>query len=368
MLVLNAPKDVLLKPLQAVVGVVERKHTLPILSNVLLENVGGRTAFVATDLELQITAWLEGTGEADNAFTVSARKLLDIVRALPEQTGAALDLDGEQLKIKAGKSRFSLHTLPARDFPKLQIDAAEGVSFSMPQGQLRALLASAQYAMAVQDIRYYLNGMLFSLQGQKVTVVSTDGHRLAMDARVLDADTGKTQDIILPRKTVMELIKLLGDGDEAVHIQIGGNQVVFRNSAFELRTKVVDGKFPDYQRVIPQNNEKLFEIDRQRLYQALARAAILTNEKYRGVRLALTNGALRVACSNNEQEEAQEELEIAYDKDPLDIGFNIQYLQDVLSNVDSATVNCALGDASSSMLVTVPGEEHFRYVVMPMRI
>lgn len=368
MLVLNTQKDILLKPLQAVVGVVERKHTLPILSNVLIECTAGRAAFVATDLELQITAWLEGAGDADNAFTVSARKLLDIVRSLPDQNQALLDLNGEQLKIQSGKSRFSLHTLPARDFPKLQIDASEGVSFSMPQGQLRGLLASAQYAMAVQDIRYYLNGMLFSLQGQKLVVVSTDGHRLAMDARDLESDTGKSQDIILPRKTVMELIKLLADSDDPIHIQIGGNQVVFRHSGFELRSKVVDGKFPDYQRVIPANNDKEFAIDRQRLYQALSRAAILTNEKYRGVRIALTTGSLRIACSNNEQEEAQEELEIDYAKEPLDIGFNIQYLQDVLSNVDSAQVTCVLGDASSSMLVTVPGQEHFRYVVMPMRI
>ncbi len=368
MIVLKTQKDILLKPLQAVVGVVERKHTLPILSNVLVECTGGRTAFVATDLELQITAWLEGTGDTDNTFTVSARKLLDIIRALPDQNDATLDLNGEQLKIQSGKSRFSLHTLPARDFPKLQIDASEGVSFSMPQSELRSLLASAQYAMAVQDIRYYLNGMLFSLQGQKLIVVSTDGHRMAMDARMLAEDTGKTQDIILPRKTVMELIKLLADTDEPIHIQIGGNQIVFRHSSFELRSKVVDGKFPDYQRVIPANNDKEFDIDRQRLYQALSRAAILTNEKYRGVRLALTTGSLRIACSNNEQEEAQEELEIDYAKDPLDIGFNIQYLQDVLSNVDSTQVHCIFGDASSSMLITVPGQEHFRYVVMPMRI
>jgi DNA polymerase-3 subunit beta len=368
MLVLNAHKDALLKPLQAVVGVVERKHTLPILSNVLIECTGGRAAFVATDLELQITAWLESAEGTDNAFTVSARKLLDIVRSLSDQSGVALDLNGEQLKIQSGKSRFNLHTLPARDFPKLQIDAAEGVSFSMPQGQLRALLASAQYAMAVQDIRYYLNGMLFSLQGQKLTVVSTDGHRLAMDARMLDVDTGKNQDIILPRKTVMELIKLLSDGDEDVHVQIGGNQVVFRHSNFELRSKVVDGKFPDYQRVIPQNNDKDFDIDRQRLYQALSRAAILTNEKYRGVRLALTSGSLRIACSNNEQEEAQEELDIDYAGEPLDIGFNVQYLQDVLNNLAAEAVQCSFGDPTSSLLITVPGEDSFRYVVMPMRI
>lgn len=368
MLVLNTQKDALLKPLQAVVGVVERKHTLPILSNVLIECSQGRTAFVATDLELQITAWQDGSGVSDTAFTVSARKLLDICRALPDQTKVSLDMTGEQLKLQAGKSRFSLQTLPARDFPKLQIDESEGVNFDMPQGQLRRLLSSAQYAMAVQDIRYYLNGMLFSLQGQKLLVASTDGHRLALDVRNLEVDTGKSQDVILPRKTVMELIKLLSDGDEPIHIQIGGNQVVFRHSSFELRSKVVDGKFPDYQRVIPINNDKEFDINRQSLHQALSRAAILTNEKYRGVRLALTSGSLRIACSNNEQEEAQEELEIVYDKEPLDVGFNVQYLQDVLNNVDAESVHCTFGDASSSMLITVPEDENFRYVVMPMRI
>lgn len=368
MLVLNSRKDVLLKPLQAVVGVVERKHTLPILSNVLIECGGERAAFVATDLELQITTWLEGMPEAEAAFTVSARKLLDISRALPDETNVNLDLSGEQLKIQAGKSRFSLQTLPARDFPKLQTAEDEGIRFSIPQGRLRHLLSRAQYAMAVQDIRYYLNGMLFSLQGDRLLVAATDGHRLALDAVMLDEPLGQNAEVILPRKTVMELIKLLDDGDTPVDIQMGTNQVVFRHADFELRSKVVDGKFPDYQRVIPVGYEKNFVIGRQRLHQALARAAILTNDKYRGVRMAMTHGSLRIACSNNEQEEAQEELDIEYNHDPIDIGFNVQYLQDVLNNVDNETVQCGFGEPTSSMLVTLPGEEHFRYVVMPMRI
>jgi DNA polymerase-3 subunit beta len=368
MLVLNCQKDALLKPLQSVVGVVERKHTLPILSNILVENADGKTALVATDLELQITAWMDATADNETSFTVSARKLLDITRSLPEETALALDLSNDQLRIQAGKSKFSLQTLPAKDFPKLQIAEGQGISFQIGAGKLRELLSRAQYAMAVQDIRYYLNGMLFQLQGGKLVVAATDGHRLAVDAIALDGLEGKEAELILPRKTVIELIKLLGEGDEPVTVETGSNQVVFRHPGFELRSKVVDGKFPDYQRVVPVGYEKSFDINRQRLHQALARAAILTNDKYRGVRFAMTADSLRIACSNNEQEEAQEELEIDYRHDPIDIGFNVQYIQDVLNNLDSESVTCSFGDANSSLLITVPDDANFNYVVMPMRI
>lgn len=368
MLVLNCQKDALLKPLQAVVGVVERKHTLPILSNILVENNAGKTALIATDLELQITTWMDGEAEKDTAFTVSARKLLDITRSLPDETALSLDLNNEQMRIQAGKSRFNLQTLPAKDFPKLQSGEGEGISFQISASKLRKLLARAQYAMAVQDIRYYLNGMLFQLQGKKLVVAATDGHRLAVDAVDLDAEVAQGVEVILPRKTVMELIKLLAEDDETVTIQAIANQVVFSHRNFELRSKVVDGKFPDYQRVVPVGYEKHFDINRLRLHQSLTRAAILTNDKYRGVRMAMTAGSLRIACSNNEQEEAQEELEIDYHYDPLDIGFNVQYLQDVLNNLECESVRCLFGDANSSMLITEPGDDDFRYVVMPMRI
>lgn len=368
MLVLETRKDTLLKPLQAAVSVVERKQTLPILSNILIEQTDDCAALVATDLEIQITTWLQDVPAPGMAFTVSARKLLDICRSLPDGQAIRLELEGEQLKLKSGKSRFSLQTLPARDFPRLQIAEGEGVRFSLPQAQFRHLLTRVQYAMAVQDIRYYLNGMLVSLQGERLVVAATDGHRLALDAVELPEPPAQTLDVILPRKTVLELVRLLGDSDDAVEIVLAKNQVVFRQTDFELRSKVVDGKFPDYQRVIPTGYEKTFVIERVRFNQALARTAILTNEKYRGVRLALTHGSLRLACSNNEQEEAQEELEIDYRHEPMDISFNVQYLQDVLNNLDSAQVQCSFGDASSSMLLTVPGETHFRYVVMPMRI
>jgi DNA polymerase-3 subunit beta len=368
MLVLKSSKEAILKPLQAVAGVVERKHTLPILSNVLVEIVGGRASFVATDLELQITTWAEEQGAADAAFTVSARKFLDICRSLGNVDPIALDQSGEVLKVQAGRSKFSLQTLPARDFPKLQIPDGQGLSFSLPQALVRKLLSRVQYAMAVQDIRYYLNGMLFSVQGKRLTVAATDGHRLAVDAADLAEEVSQGFDVILPRKTVQELIKLLGDEDEPVHVQLNQSQVVFRRPDFELRSKVVDGKFPDWQRVVPVGHDKMFSIGRQRLSQSLNRAAILTNDKYRGVRFALTEGSLRIACSNNEQEEAQEELDIEYAGGPLDIGFNVQYVQEVLNNLDGENVNCSFGDATSSMLISVPEDENFRYVVMPMRI
>jgi DNA polymerase-3 subunit beta len=368
MLVLNTSKDALLKPLQAVAGVVERKHTLPILSNVLLEVVGGRVAFVATDLELQISTWAEDQGASDASFTVSARKLLDISRSLQDKETISLDLKDDQLKVKAGRSRFNLQTLPARDFPKIQIPESQGITFSLPQGLVKHLLSRVQYAMAVQDIRYYLNGMLFSVQGKRLTVAATDGHRLAVDGIDMDEEAEEGVDVILPRKTVVELGKLLIDGDEPIHIQINSNQVIFKRPDFELRSKVVDGKFPDWQRVVPVGHDKSFAIQRQRLSQSLNRAAILTNDKYRGVRIALTPECLRIACSNNEQEEAQEELDIDYQGDPLDIGFNIQYLQDVLNNISVDAVTCSFGDPTSSLLITVPGEQYFRYVVMPMRI
>lgn len=369
MLVMKSSRDALLKPLQTVAGVVERKHTLPILSNVLIEVQGERAAFTATDLELQITTWADEPGAGDSAFTVAARKMLDICRSLPDMEPVVLELSAEdQLRVRSGRSRFNLVTLPALDFPKLQIPEGQGIGFEVPQGVMRKALTRVQYAMAVQDIRYYLNGMLFSAQDKRLTLVATDGHRLAVDGVALAHELAQGIDVILPRKTVLELVKLLADNEEPVQVQVSSSQMVFRRPEFELRSKVVDGKFPDWQRVIPVGHDKQFAIQRQRLSQALARAAILSNDKYRGVRVALTAGSLRIACSNNEQEEAQEELDIDYAGEPLDIGFNVQYLQDVLNNLDYDAVLCSFGDPTSSLLITVPGDDVFRYVVMPMRI
>ncbi len=362
-------RDALLKPLQAVTGIVEKRHTLPILSNVLIERKQGQLHLVATDLEIQVatSADVAAGGGDDISLTVSARKLQDILRALPEATETTLDVQNNRLQVRSGKSRFNLQTLPAVDFPTLADPGPAQAKVTMPQKALRELLLLVQYSMAQQDIRYYLNGLLLVLDGGQLKVVATDGHRLGYAARPLGQQQEK-REVILPRKAVLELGKLLGDSDEAVAIEVFAGQVRFTFGSVVLTTKIIDGKFPDYTRVIPANYQKRFTINRLLLLQSLQRAAILSNEKFRGVRWMMTGNSLRISCTNNEQEEAQEELDIAYNGDPLDIGFNITYLLDVLNNVHCENVECALGDANSSMLIMVPDNREFRYVVMPMRI
>ena len=368
MKILDIDKDVLLKPLQAVSGIVERRHTLPILSNVMLEIKGSDLNLVATDLEIQIatSAKLEKIS-ADHSVTVSARKLQDILRALPENTSVTLDAQESRLQVKAGKSTYNLQTLPAQVFPKLADGGAATSSVRLPQKVFRDLLALVQYGMAQQDIRYYLNGLLFVADGSQLTLVATDGHRLAYATTTLAAEVEKSE-VIVPRKAILELAKLLQDVDDEIEIQLLPNQIRFIFAGINIVSKVVDGKFPDYTRVIPSNYKKHFVVGRLVLQQALQRASILSNEKFRGVRWVLTANSLRIVCSNAEQEEAEEELVVDFTSDPLDIGFNIVYLLDVLNNLDVEEVDCAVGDANSSMLITVPGNKDFKYVVMPMRI
>lgn len=362
-------RDTLLKPLQSVTGIVERRHTLPILSNVLIERQSDALRFVATDLELQIATshGLDKKGAEAQSVTVSARKLVDILRALPDDCEVSLELTNNRLQVKAGKSRFNLQTLPAADFPALADPGKAQSQFQISQGVVRKLLALVQYAMAQQDIRYYLNGLLLVTEGKEIRVVATDGHRLAYAVTALSTSQEKTE-VILPRKAIIELSRQLTDGEDPLDIAIHANQVRFRFGEVDLATKVIDGKFPDYQRVIPNNYNKSISLDRDELQRSLQRAAILSNEKFRGVRWMLTKDSLRISCSNNEQEEAQEELEVDFSGEPLDVGFNVTYLLDVLSNVPPGKVNCSFGDANSSMLITLPGRDDFRYVVMPMRI
>jgi len=365
MKILDIDKDVLLKPLQAVSGIVERRHTLPILSNVMLETRGTDLNLVATDLEIQIatSAKLDKAG-ADHAVTVSARKLQDILRALPESTAVTLDAQEGRLQVKAGKSKFNLQTLPAQDFPRLAEGGSATASVKLPQKVFRDLLSLVQYGMAQQDIRYYLNGLLLVADGKQLTMVATDGHRLAYASTMLASEVEKSE-VIIPRKAILELAKLLEDVEDEVEIQLLPNQVRFIFAGIDIVSKVVDGKFPDYTRVIPTNYKKHFAVGRVILQQALQRASILSNEKFRGV---LAANSLRIICSNAEQEEAEEELAVDYTGEALDIGFNIVYLLDVLNNLDTEEVDCAVGDANSSMLISVPGNKDFKYVVMPMRI
>lgn len=369
MLLVQTERDALLKTLQSVTGIVERRHTLPILSNVLLEGKDNVFSFTATDLEIQVKAdSSEVKFDKDFAITTSAKKLQDILRALAEGTKISLDQQENKIQVKAGKSRFNLQTLPAEDFPKFQSTDGLDQSINIKQNEFKDLLTKVQFAMAQQDIRYYLNGMLLVIKEGKIKVVATDGHRLSYAEAEL-ADAGNIDaEVIVPRKTIMELMRLLADSDALITIALGKNQIKFAFDNVTLNSKIVEGKFPDYTKVIPGGYKNTFEVDRIVLLQALQRAAILSNEKFRGVRMVITKDSVRVVSSNSEQEEAQEEVEVKYDGDAIDIGFNVSYLLDVLNNVDCKEIECTFGDSNSSGVFTIPGDASFKYVVMPMRI
>jgi DNA polymerase-3 subunit beta len=367
MLLFKGPRDQLLFPLQSVCGIVEKRHTLPILSNVLMETDGEKLTLLATDIEIQITTQTPTSGIEKVAMTVGARKLQDILRSLPETAEVSLTLDEKRLQLKAGKSRFNLQTLPAEDFPRMTSVGGQASKLLITQKQMKRLLALVQYAMAQQDIRYYLNGLLMIAKGNELRMVATDGHRLAYAAETL-SETPTPIEVILPRKTVLELSRQLTDTDEPLEISLTPTQARFNFGTIELVSKLIDGKFPDYERVIPQHHTKLIKLSRGALLHSLLRAAILTNEKFRGVRLVLAAGSLKIISSNAEQEEAQEEIEIDYQQEPLDVGFNVTYLLDVLNNVNNETIELHLADSNSSALFVLPGNNTFKYVVMPMRI
>ncbi len=361
-------KENLLKPLQVVIGIVERKQTLPILSNVLIEKELDKLRFTATDLEIQITTTMQIDAKAKQAesITVGGKKLQEILRILPDQSKISIQIKENKAQVKANTSRFSLQTLPPEDFPKLNDQLAEAKKITLPQSVLKELLLSVQYAMAQQDVRYYLNGVLLLIDGENIKVVATDGHRLAFNSRAI-AGNHEKQEIILPRKAVTELSKLLNDSDEIAQIEFSAQQAKLSFSGITLITKVIDGKFPDYERVIPKYNNHL-TMNRNMVQQALQRAAILSNEKFRGVRFVLTEKNLTIISSNSEQEEAQEEIATDYHGEALDIGFNVNYLMDGLNNIKSENAIFSFGDPNSSILITTAESDEFRYVVMPMRI
>ncbi|MFO6420467.1 DNA polymerase III subunit beta [Hylemonella sp. W303a] len=368
MIVLKASQDKVLSVLQSVAGIVERRHTLPILANVMLRRSGNALQLTTSDLEIQIRTVAEFDGDSGNfTTTVGARKLIDILRTLPSDQTVTLESSQNKLVLKGGKSKFTLQSLPAEDFPLVQEAANFGPKFSVPQKTLKELLAQVSFSMAVHDIRYYLNGILFVAEGQQLSLVATDGHRLAFASATLDVEVPK-QEVILPRKTVLELQRLLSDNEGAIEMQFAGNQAKFSFAGMEFVTKLVEGKFPDYNRVIPKNHKNTIVLGRQPLLASLQRAAILTSDKFKGVRLNIEPGTLRIASTNAEQEEAVDELDIDYNGDSIEIGFNVTYLIEVLGNMTQEMVRVELSDSNSSALVTIPDNANFKYVVMPMRI
>jgi DNA polymerase III subunit beta len=361
-------REALIKPLQLVAGVVERRQTLPVLSNILLVAEGDQLSMTGTDLEVELVGRVTLDEPADaGSVTVPARKLMDICKSLPDDARIELALSGQKMVIKAGRSRFSLSTLPAAEFPNVE-DSPQALDLNLTQGHLRHLIDQTGFSMAQQDVRYYLNGMLLEVANGQLRAVSTDGHRLATCIADVVADTDSTHQIIVPRKGILELARLLQNGEDGVRLLIGANHIRAHVGDFIFTSKLVDGKFPDYQRVIPRNGNKYMLGDRQVLRQVLSRIAILSNEKYRGVRLLLTSGFLQVMANNPEQEEAEETVAVDYDGESLEIGFNVNYLLDSLSILNSETVRFTLSDANSSALIEGVDESDSLYVVMPMRM
>jgi DNA polymerase III subunit beta len=364
---LTIQREALLRPLQAVIGVVERRQTMPILSNVLVSSQNQRLALTGTDLEVELVAWIEGVdGEAEEV-TIQGRKLLDICRALPEGAELKLSREGDRVVLKSGRSRFVLSTLPAAEFPAIDVVQVPQ-ELRIAASDLRRLLEKTHFSMAHQDVRYYLNGLLIERGNGYIRAVATDGHRLAKCEVKVEGLDGADQQVIVPRKGVLELQRLLGeDGD--ITLRFGAGHVQADLPHVRFTSKLIDGRFPDYDRVIPKNHPHSMVADRDALREALGRASILSNEKYRGVRLEVESGKVVIQAHNPEQEEAEEELEVQYNgTGTLEIGFNVNYLMEALSAVDATQVEIALNDTNSSCLIQAPGETQSQFVVMPMRL
>lgn len=361
-------REALLKPLQLVAGVVERRQTLPVLSNVLLVVEGQQLSLTGTDLEVELVGrvTLEDAAEPGE-ITVPARKLMDICKSLPSDALIDIRVDEQKLLVKAGRSRFTLSTLPANDFPTVE-EGPGSLTFNLPQAKLRRLVERTSFAMAQQDVRYYLNGMLLEVQSGLLRAVATDGHRLAMCSMEATIQQEGKHQVIVPRKGILELARLLTEQDAEVAIVLGQHHIRANTGEFTFTSKLVDGKFPDYERVLPRGGDKLVLADRQGLREAFSRTAILSNEKYRGIRLTLASGLLKIQANNPEQEEAEEEIVVDYNGSGLEIGFNVSYLLDVLGVMGTEQVRLILSDSNSSALLQEADNDDSAYVVMPMRL
>jgi DNA polymerase-3 subunit beta len=363
---LHAGRDVLLKPLQAVIGVVERRQTMPILSNVLLVAREGVLSVTATDLEVELVATAEVAVDAGGEITVSGRKLLDICRALPDGSDIDISLSGEKLVVRSGRSKFSLATLPAAEFPSVE-DIKAGQTIHVSQEVLGRLIEKTHFSMAQQDVRYYLNGMLLETSGKYLRAVATDGHRLALCEAEIDGASLDEQQVIVPRKGVLELQRLM-DGEGELNIELGANHVRIQLRDIRFTSKLIDGRFPEYDRVIPKESSNELKADKALFRGALQRTAILSNEKYRGIRLVIRDSGVVIQAHNPEQEEAEEALEVTYSGEDIEIGFNVNYLLDALGAVEGEEVTLSVLDSNSSCLIRQPGRDDGKFVVMPMRL
>ena len=360
-------RENILAPLQQVIGAVERRQTLPILGNILLKCSSDVLSLTATDLEIEMISTVATEAHAEFQTTLPARKLLDICKALPDGSDIEFEIEEKKVTLTSGRSRFSLASLPAKDFPGLD-NIVEQHSFSIKQADFKDLLEKTSFAMAQQDVRYYLNGILMEISEGMLKMVATDGHRLALSELKTDISINDGKQIIIPRKAVLELTRLLEPGDSLAKITLSQNHIRVEAGELVFTSKLIDGKFPDYNRVIPIDGNKTLKVNRELLKRSMNRISILSNEKYRGIRLTLAPGNLMIQANNPDQEEAEEELSVNYDETEIEIGFNVTYLIDVLNVLDSEDVDIKLKDANSSCIISDSEDSSSLYVVMPMRL
>lgn len=360
-------REDLLTPLQKIIGAVEKKQTMPALSNVLVKAAAHSLVLTATDLEIELETNLQMHVDEPGETTLPARKLLDICKSLPEESAINISVNSDKASVQSGRSRFTLATLPASDFPVL--DSINSIAeFDIPSNVLKELIDNTAFAMAQQDVRYYLNGLLLEVSNDRIRAVATDGHRLAWCEKEANCDLNEIKQVILPRKGVHELVRLLENTEDKVHLMLGTNHLRADVGDYQFTSKLIDGRFPDYNRVIPDDGNNIMTADREILRQALVRASILSNEKYRGIRMILEDNLLKLQTQNPDQEEADVEVEVNYKGDPLEIGFNVNYMLDVLNANGFDTVQTTLRDSNSSCLLTYPDQKNCKYVIMPMRL
>ena len=364
---IHISRNELLPVLQAANNVVERRQTLPILSNLLFNAENDVVHISATDMEVELVCQIENKTLDAGSVAIPSRKLFDICRALPHEATLNIAHNGNKVSVTSGRSRFTLASMPAQDFPSIGSFVANE-EFSLETAMLSELLESAHFSMAHQDVRYYLNGLLLELEAGRIRAVATDGHRLALTDKPMAHSVAKEMQFIIPRKGVLEILRLLNAVGETVHLRLGENHIQVRGEALSLTTKLVDGRFPDYGRVIPEECDKAVIANRESMRAGLSRASILSNEKFRGIRLNFKENILLAVAHNPEQEEAEEEIEVQYNGEPLEVGFNVSYLLDILGVMRTESVRVDINDANSSCLIRDPEDESSRYVVMPMRL
>ena len=360
-------QEALLQPISQVIGVVERRQTLPVLANFLVSAQANRLSITGTDMEVELIAAVDADIQQEGEITVPARKLVDIVRKLPEGVNITAVLEGDKLLISSGRGRYTLATLPATEFPATdQVETLENIKIQ--EVELKKLIDKTSFSMANQDVRYYLNGLLFEFHDGSLTTVATDGHSLAVCDMKGDLGVAQDRQMIVPRKGVMELSRMLSESDDLVELALGKNHIRLVKGNMIFTSKLIDGRFPDYQAVIPKGTDRHIKLDRQSFMLALQRASILSNEKYKGVRLEASVDSVKIVAHNPQHEEAVEELEAELNFDHVAIGFNVTYLLDALSAIEGNSVVMALKDANSSCLISSEAGGRDKHVVMPLKL